>query len=259
MKKIILALILSLSTLFFNSVMAEPTVKEIYQMGQTDKEQALKMINEIIAKHPNSSKAYFVKTELLLMMSKKDLAKESFIRAEKLDSTFSYSKPEVVTRVRNALGIKTKTETISNENMLIVGGIIIGGILIIWLIIRRREPKTPVYMPTNYSNKPITPYNPVTNPVASNTVATQPQSAQSGSSSVGSGIMGNIATGVAVGAGAVAGAALANHLINGSNRSDNNHTSTSNSSYTPDSDYSVSDSGGWDSSSSDSSSDDSNW
>lgn len=257
MTKIIQILVLSLSVLFYNNVMAEPTVKEIYQTLQTDKNQALSMINEVINNHPNSSKAYFIKTEILLAMGKKGLAKESFIKSEKLDPTFGYAKSESVTRVRNALGIKPKSESMSNENILIVGGIILAGILIIWLIVRRREPQTPTYMPNNY-NRPITPFHPApvnTNATVGGTGGTTGGGTTSGSSS---GIMGSLATGVAVGAGAVAGAALANHLINGNNsNSPSYRPDNQSSSYTPDSDFGVSDSdsGSWDSGSSSDSSD----
>lgn len=255
MKNIIQILVLSLSVLFYNTVMAEPTVKEIFQTIQTDKNQALKMVDEVIKNHPNSSKAYFIKTEILLAMGKKDLAKESFIKSEKLDPTFGYAKPESVTRVRNALGIKPKSESISNENILIIGGIVLAGILIIWMIVRRREPPVPTYMPNNY-NRPITPFHPA--PVNTNATVGGTGGTTNGS---GSGIMGNLATGAAIGAGAVAGAALANHLINGNNSGSSSYRSedTSSSSYTPDSDFGVSDSGSWDSGDSSSSSDSSDW
>ena len=42
MKKLMQILVLSVSVLFCNVIMAEPTVKEIFQIAQTNKEQALK-------------------------------------------------------------------------------------------------------------------------------------------------------------------------------------------------------------------------
>jgi hypothetical protein len=244
MKKIIQTLILSMTLFFGHVVLADPTVKEIFQTSQTNKEQALSMIDDIIKKHPNSSKAYFVKTELLLSMGKNWLAKETFLKAETLDPKFSYAKPESVTRVRNALGIKPKSESISNQNIIIFCGIVICGILIIWLIVRKRESQPPSYMPNN-TNRPITPFH----PSPSNTTSAP---VQSGSTTSGSGIMGSLATGAAVGVGAVAGAALANHLINGNNSSQPTKNVTPE--YTPSSDFGVS-SDSWDSSSDSSSSD----
>jgi hypothetical protein len=246
MKKIMQILVLSVSVLFCNVIMAEPTVKEIFQIAQTNKEQALKMIDQVIEVRPKSAKAYFVKTELLLSMKRVSEARDAYYRADKLDSTFSYVDPNTLAKVRNTLGIKPKSETISNQNIIIVCGIVICGILIIWLIVRKREPQSPNYMPNNM-NRPITPFHPSPSNAQSAPV-------QSGGATSGSGIMGSLATGAAVGVGAVAGAALANHLINGNNSSASTKNVTPE--YTSSSDFGVSDSNSWDSgSSSDSSSD----
>lgn len=240
-------LVLFVSVLFCNVIMAEPTVKEIFQTAQTNKEQALKMIDQVIEAHPKSAKAYFVKTELLLSMKRISDARDTYYRADKLDSTFSYADSNTLTKVRNALGIKQKSETISNQNIIIVCGIVICGIVIIWLIVRKKESQPQPYMPTNYMNRPITPFH----PSPSNT---QSSPVQSGGATSGSGIMGSLATGAAVGVGAVAGAALANHFINGNHSSEPTKNITPE--YTPSSDFGVSDSSSWDSgSSSDSSSD----
>jgi hypothetical protein len=245
MKKLMQILVLSVSVLFCNVIMAEPTVKEIFQIAQTNKEQALKMVDQVIDAHPKSAKAYFVKTELLLSMKRVSEARDAYYRADKLDSTFSYADSNTLTKVRNALGIKPKSETISNQNIIIVCGIVICGIVIIWIIVRKREPQSPPYMPTNM-NRPITPFHPSPSNAQSAPV-------QSGSATSGSGIMGSLATGAAVGVGAVAGAALANHFINGNNSSASTKNVTPE--YTPSSDFGVSDSSSWDSSSDSSSSD----
>ena len=247
MKKLMQILVLSVSVLFCNVIMAEPTVKEIFQIAQTNKEQALKMIDQVIDAHPKSAKAYFVKTELLLSMKRISEARDAYYRADKLDSTFGYADSNTLTKVRNALGIKQKSETISNQNIIIVCGIIICGIVIIWLIVRKRESQPPSYMPTNM-NRPITPFHPSPSNAQSAPV-------QSSGATSGSGIMGSLATGAAVGVGAVAGAALANHFINGNHSSEPTKNVTPE--YTPSSDFGVSDSSSWDSgSSSDSSSSD---
>ena len=245
MKKLMQILVLSVSVLFCNGIMAEPTVKEIYQTAKTNKEQALTMIDQVIDAHPKSAKAYFVKTELLLSMKRISEARDAYYRADKLDSTFGYADSGTLTKVRNALGIKPKSESISNQNIIIVCGIVICGILIIWFIVRKREPQT-----SNNMNRPLTPFN----PAPSNT-STASAPVQSGGATSGSGIMGSLATGAAVGVGAVAGAALANHFINGNHSSEPTKNITPE--YTPSSDFGVS-SDSWDSgSSSDSSSSDS--
>lgn len=255
MKKLIQILFISL-LMVSGSVMAEPTIKDIYQMAQTDKEQALKMIDQVIEAHPKSAKAYFVKTEILLSMNRVPLARIAYNHADKLDSTFGYVKPETLIKVRKALGIKSQQvseQKFDIASILMICGIVVAGIFVIWLIVRKRTSAEPQYVPQSTFNRPITPYS-------GSSMSTAP--AQSGSGGgTGSGIMSGLATGVAVGAGAVAGAALANHLINGNHSNNNDYKpSSSDSSYTPSSDFGVSDSSSWDSSSSDSdSSDDSNW
>lgn len=255
MKTFIHAVVLSTAFLFVSASHGEPTPQEIYQTKQTDRAKALTMVDEVIAKRPNNSKAYFIKSEILLSLGKKSAAKDAFIRAEQLDPTFKYAKAEEVARVRSALGIKSAS-SFNNDTMIIVGLIIVFGILAIWLIVRRKQPPVQSYIPTNYMNRPITPFNPAP---PNNTNNTQSGITPSQSTpTAGSNIMSNIVTGVAVGAGAVAGAALANHLINGSKSSaaptDSGSESTQ---YVPDSNFGVSD--GWGSSDSGSSDSGSDW
>lgn len=255
MKTFIQTLIVSTAFLF-GIVHAEPTVKEIYQTAQTDRAQALVMIDQVIAARPNSSKAHFIRAELLLSMNNKSQARAAFIRAEQLDPGFVYASADSVNRLRSKLDIKTAS-SFNNDTMVIVGLIVVFGILAIWLIVRRKQSPVQPYIPTNYMNRPITPFSPAPPNNTNNTQSgiTPSQSAPT----TGSNIMSNVATGVAVGAGAVAGAALANHLINGNKSSAAQTDAVDSTRYTPDSNFGVSD--GWDSSDSGSSSgsDSSDW
>ena len=253
MKKFIQSLVVVASIMIGSSVLAEPTVKEIYQTSQTDRAAALNMINAVIKNRPNSARAHFIKAELLLSMNKKAEAKESFFVAEKLDPTFAYARPETVTKLRTALGVKSKPDLFDNTSMFIVGGIIVGGVIIIWLIVRRRETEYPRYLPSGGLNKPITPYNQVpplseNNSVPPSATGVAGATGTAAAPSRGSGIMGGLATGAAMGAGAVAGAALVNHMMNGNKASAAPAEPTAAApepapSYVPDSDFGFSDSG----------------
>lgn len=248
MQKFIQSLVIVVALITGSVALAEPTVQDIYRTSQTDRAAALNMINEVIKKHPNSSRAYFVKTEILLSMNKKSQAKESFLMAEKLDPKFAYAKSETVARVKTAVGIQSANSFFDKENIFLVGGILIAGILVIWLIVRRKTPTYPNYMPNSY-NRPITPYNPYT--AGAQPGQAQPTAQPQSSGPSGSGIMGSLATGAAMGAGAVAGATLVNHLLKGNEGSSGTAKDTSAPqyvpTYTPDDNFGVDSAGSWDS------------
>ena len=242
MKKLISALVLSLAA-FTTVVVAQPTVKEIYQTAQTDKQQALSMINEVIRSHPNSARAYYIQSELLLQNGKKVEARSAFVRAQQLDPNLSFAKPESVERLRTALGIKPKgaLSDINTDQLILWGCGILLVILIAIMFMRRKKPPVPDYVSSyNLQPRPITPFN--------QNSATQPAGAQPTQQATpaagGSGIMGSLAQGAAMGVGVAAGATLANHLLNGNKSSAAPvESAPSVPTYTPDSDFGVMDSG----------------
>ena len=258
MKKLISVLVLSLSMFTATVVVAQPTVKEIYQTAQTDKQQALTMINEVIRSHPNSARAYYIQSELLLQSGKKSEARASFLKSQQLDPNFTYAKPESVTRLRDALGIKKSNSTglsVNNDQLILWGCGIMLVILIAIMFMRRKKPPVPDYVSSyNLQPRPITPFN--QNP------ATQPAAGQSAAPAAGgSGLMGSLAQGAAMGVGVAAGATLANHLLNG-NKSSAAPVDSAPSvpTYIPDSNFGMRDSGSdWGDSSSDSGGDSDSW
>jgi hypothetical protein len=251
-KKLISALVLSLAA-FTTVVVAQPTVKEIYQTAQTDKQQALSMINEVIRSHPNSARAYYIQSELLLQSGKKAEARASFVKSQQLDPNLSFAKPESVTRLRDALGIKKPNSTglnIDNDRLILWGCGILLVVLIAIMFMRRKKEEVPDYVRSyNLQPRPITPFN--QNPAASSTApgAAQPQPVAQAAPAAGGGMMGSLAQGAAIGVGVAAGATLANHLLNGNKASAAPaETSAPQPSYvptyTPDQDFGVQDSGG---------------
>ena len=249
MKKLISALVLSLAA-FTTVVVAQPTVKEIYQTAQTDKQQALSMINEVIRSHPNSARAYYIQSELLLQSGKKAEARASFVKSQQLDPNLSFAKPESVERLRTALGVKKPNSTglnIDNDRLILYGCGILLVILIAIMFMRRKKPSVPDYVSSyNLQPRPITPFN--QNPAASSAApgtSQTPQPAAQAAPAAGGGMMGSLAQGAAMGVGVAAGATLANHLLNGNKAAatpaqppvDNS------SGYVPDSNFGVTDAG----------------
>jgi tetratricopeptide (TPR) repeat protein len=142
MKKLIWALVLSFAVLSATGVVAEPTVKEIYQTAQVDKQQALTMVNEVIKNRPNSARAHFIQSELLLQLGKRSEAKNAFLKAQSLDPALSFVKPESVDRLRSALGIK-KPQTglsVDTDKLIMWLCALLLVILIGVLVFKRKKP-----------------------------------------------------------------------------------------------------------------------
>jgi predicted negative regulator of RcsB-dependent stress response len=234
MKSLIYSVLIAAVLLFGNAVSAEPTVKEIYQTAQTDSARALVLIDQVIENRPNSSRAHFIRAEILLAMGKKSQARESFIRAERLDPTLRYALPETVDKLRTQLNVKPDS-VLDNKTILMFALIAVLLVLVVWLLVRSKSQNKP-YTLDSTSYRPMPPITPMTagNNISQATAtqsqttpAVAPQAAQSG---MRSNIMGGLATGLAVGAGIAAGSALANNLMNskesgGTNASDTNTTS----------------------------------
>jgi hypothetical protein len=249
MKKLIQALVLSFAVLSATGVVAQPTVKEIYQTAQTDKQQALSMINEVIRSHPNSARAYYIQSELLLQSGKKAEARASFVKSQQLDPNLSFAKPESVTRLRDALGIKKPNSTglnIDNDRLILWGCGILLVVLIAIMFMRRKKEEVPDYVRSyNLQPRPITPFN--QNPAASSSApgSAQPQPVAQAAPAAGGGMMGSLAQGAAIGVGVAAGATLANHLLNGNKASaaPSEAPAPYVPTYAPDQDFGVQDSG----------------
>ena len=259
MKKLMQALVLSLAVLSANIVLAEPTVQDIYKTAQVDKQQALTMVNEVIKLRPNSARAHYVQSDLLLQLGKKAEAKTAFLKSQSLDPSMSFAKPESVERLRTALGVK-KTDTLKfdTDKAMLWGGGILLALLIAIMLFRRKKPAQQYSPYQQYPDANNTQYRPVTPtpPAPAGAAVSAPAAAAPASS--GSGLMGSLATGAAMGVGVAAGATLANHLLNGNKATAApvEHQPSYTPSYAPEQNFGMSDSSsdwGGDSSSSDSS------
>jgi len=248
------ALVLSLAVLSANIVLAEPTVQDIYKTAQVDKQQALTMVNEVIKLRPNSARAHYVQSDLLLQLGKKVEAKTAFLKSQSLDPSMSFAKPESVERLRTALGVK-KTDTLKfdTDKAMLWGGGILLALLIVIMLFKRKKPAQQYSPYQQYPDAHNTQYRPVTP-----TPPAPAGAAVSAPASSGSGLMGSLATGAAMGVGVAAGATLANHLLNGNKATAApvEHQPSYTPSYAPEQNFGMSDSSsdwGGDSSSSDSS------
>lgn len=100
-----LALLLALSAAGLRAqTPAEPTVHQIYQKADGgDLRGARAMIDEVLARHPNSAKAHYVKAELAARGGDPATAGSELQAAEKLAPGLPFAKPEAVSALRAQL------------------------------------------------------------------------------------------------------------------------------------------------------------
>jgi tetratricopeptide (TPR) repeat protein len=82
----------------------EPTINQVYATAQAGKlEQAQLMIQQVLIAHPNSAKAFFVRSELYARQGDLIRARESLATAEKLAPGLPFAKAEVVRALHSQL------------------------------------------------------------------------------------------------------------------------------------------------------------
>lgn len=80
---------------------AEPTVDQVYQAAKGgDLPGARAMIDQVVAKHPNSGKAHYVKAEIAAAQRDRALARDELATAERLAPGLPFAKPQSVSALR---------------------------------------------------------------------------------------------------------------------------------------------------------------
>ncbi|MBK6008720.1 hypothetical protein JJB11_21690 [Ramlibacter ginsenosidimutans] len=83
----------------------EPTVDEIYQAAEHgDLVGARSMVDQVLAKHPNSAKAHYVKAEVAARQHEAALARGELQAAETLAPGLPFARPDAVSALRAQLG-----------------------------------------------------------------------------------------------------------------------------------------------------------
>jgi uncharacterized protein len=87
---------------------SEPTMQQVsqaVQSGQLDKAQS--MMDQVLAAHPNSAKAYFFQAEIDAKQGKNDNGRAALAKAEKLAPGLPFAKAESVAQLKKQLGLAT--------------------------------------------------------------------------------------------------------------------------------------------------------
>jgi hypothetical protein len=107
------------SLLSFGLAMAqsEPTLNQVYATAQAGKlDQAQLMIQQVLISHPNSAKAFFIRSELYARQGDMARGSEALATAEKLAPGLPFTKPEAVQALRAQLAAKKLPAAANGSN-----------------------------------------------------------------------------------------------------------------------------------------------
>lgn len=261
----------------------EPTIHQVYEAAEAGKFiEAQKMMDQVLAAHPNSAKAHFIEAELLAKQGKFSRAAASLATAERLAPDGKFAKPEALQRLKAVLAAAPAAATarpsatpasygqarqmapVEQSSGMPWGAILgIGALVLLAVMFFKRKAARQLgpqaYGPgqAGFGGAPQYPNGGM--PPQYGAPGGMP--AAGGLGGLGGGIMGGLATGAALGAGMVAGQALAHRFTDGNQSSHDGgnhldagltpgafHDDTPPSGYDMGgSDFGVSDAGDWDS------------
>jgi uncharacterized protein len=221
MRRLIVAATLATAVTFAVTLPAfadtDPTVDQIYTEARSGHlEQAQQMMNQVLADHPNSSRAHYVQAELYAREGKTALGRSELATAEQLKPGLPFEGQRSVQELKAQLGLGSRptapigirSESVAPRFPFGTVLILVAAVGLLWMLFRRRSYAqypaagpgvggTPGYGPTGSGPGPG--YGP----------------GPMGGGGIGSGIAGGLASGLAVGAGVVAGEELAHHFLDG--------------------------------------------
>jgi hypothetical protein len=215
------------SCLGFGLVYAQsaPSLNDVYAAAQSGKlEQAQAMVQQVLVAHPNSAKAYYVRSELFARQGELSPARDALAAAEKLAPGLPFAKAEAVQALRAQLfatnlrsipgkaavpyaALPTRSAPTSwGWPLLLAGGVMVAG----YFIFRRRPPEPMTPQPAYMRDGGI---DPAASAVGSGPGMQPPGYVPAAGTGLGGRIMGGVATGLAVGAGVVAAEAIGRSLL----------------------------------------------
>jgi hypothetical protein len=247
---------------------ATPTVDQVYEAARTGHlDRAQQLMDEVLRDKPNSAKAHYVEAEISARAGNFARARAELARAEQLDPSNSFAKPESLASLQRELARGnasasrgyppgTYVRPVEHRSSFPWGIVllVIAGVVIAWALLSRRNAN-------RYGGYPQTGGIPPGG-VPGGGYGAPPGYGPAGygppmgGGGMGSGIVGGLATGLAVGAGVAAGEELVRHWVD---RDGVRHEGPPPADYIPPpddnanmggNDFGVSDSSSWDSGSS---------
>ena len=198
---------------------ADPSSHQIFLATRAGNiAQAEQMVAQVLRDHPNSAKAHFVAAEVEARAGNFGNARSQLAQAQALAPGLTFASPRAVRDLQRALGVAPGRAAAARAPHRAHLGwplLLIGGLLVVWMIVRRRmaaaSPTYPGQYPAGVAPGP----GPMGVPPGGFPPGAYPPGYAPGYPQAGSGIMGNLASGVAIGAGVAAGEALVGHMLEG--------------------------------------------
>lgn len=192
---------------------ADPTAHQIYLATQAGNiAQAQQMVAQVLRDHPNSANAHWVAAEVAARAGNFGTARSELARAQALAPGLPFANPRAVRQLQRELGIAPAAARTPHSSNLGWGLLLIGGVIVVWLIVRRRMAMAAYGAPPGMAGGPMAPMG---MPPGGYPPAGYPQGYPAGYPPGGSGVMGGLASGLAIGAGVAAGEALVGHMLGG--------------------------------------------
>lgn len=205
---------------------SEPSLAEVYAAVKAGKlEQAQVMVQQVLIAHPNSAKAYFVRSEVFARQGDLKRAREALASAETLAPGLAFAKAEAVQALRAQLSASPARPAFAGSAVRQAAApvsapasswglplALAGGVLVVGYFVFRRRPAQvvapqPVYPPGGGLASPEA------LGVGGGAGVVPPGFGQASASGMGGRIMGGVATGLAVGAGVLAAEAIGRNLM----------------------------------------------
>ena len=199
---------------------ADPSAHQIYLAARSGNiAQAQQMVAQVLKDHPTSAKAHFVAAEVQARAGNFGIARTELAQAQALAPGLPFAQARAVTQLRRELGLRSGRASAARSGHSAHLGwalLLIGGVLVVWMIVRRRMAAAAAYggpyaggMMAGGMAAPPGGYPPGGAPVGYGS------GYGPGYAPGGSGLMGNIASGLAIGAGVAAGEALVGDVLGG--------------------------------------------
>jgi hypothetical protein len=244
---------------------ATPTVDQVYEAARSGHlAQAQQLMDEVLRDKPNSAQAHYVEAEISARMGNFARARSELARAEELNPSGSYAKPEALAALKRELARGNSSSYRSyppgtyvrpaEHRSSFPWGIVllvIAGVVIAWALLSRRNAsgygRYPQY-PGSVPPAPGAPGGGYGGPAGYGPAGYGPPVG----GGMGSGIVGGLASGLALGAGVAAGEELVRHWIDSDG---NRHEGPPPADYVPPpddnanmggNDFGVSDNSSWD-------------
>jgi uncharacterized protein len=187
---------------------SDPTIAQVYEAARTGHlDQAQQMMSQVLRDHPQSAKAHYVAAEIYAKGGNLARARQELDTAQTLAPGLPFATPESVQGLQEQLTQEQSApraprySQVHSAFPLRTVLLVVGGVCVLWLIMRRRTPPGGLY--SQYPSSVPTTGGPMS------------YGGPAMGGGMGSGIAGGLASGLAVGAGVVAGEELAHHFLDG--------------------------------------------